>query len=156
MKSAPFISAIAAASIALTASIATPAAAGDRGDTLAKILIGAAVVGVAASVIHNKNKHRNQAVTQYDNYRPNAAYRPYRPRVVYNHRPKACLRQKYTRYGWKTYYSRRCLDRYYSQRNNRYVAPSGYRYSNITPYNNTPYNRGDDFNEYLRAADNQR
>jgi len=160
MKSAPFISAIAAAAIALTASIATPAAAGDRGDTLAKILIGAAVVGIAASVIHNKNKRRRQAVTQYDTYRPNPAYRPYQPRVVYQQRPKTCLRQRYTNYGWKTYYSRKCLDRYYSQRNsqynqrnNRYVATNGYRYN--TTYNNT-YNQGDDFNEYMRDADNKR
>ena len=105
MKTTNFIGALLAGSIAITSTFAAPAAAASDGDRLARILLGAAAIG---SVVHTvkKNKKRRDAVARRDHYRPNQ----YQPRVRHNnHRPKTCLRKKYTYNGWQTFYSQRCL-----------------------------------------------
>jgi hypothetical protein len=107
-----FTTAIIAGAIAITTFTTAPVAAASDSDRLAQILLGAAAIGV---IVHTakKRKRARQEVTHYDNYQHR------QPRVVHNrHRPKTCLRKKYTHDGWKTFYSRKCLERHRSQSHN--------------------------------------
>ncbi len=109
MKLSKFTTAVIAGAIAITTFTTAPVAAASDGDRLAQILLGAAAIGV---IVHsaNKRKRARQEVTHYDKYQP---------RVVHNrHRPKTCLRKKYTHGGWKTFYSRKCLEQHRSRSRN--------------------------------------
>lgn len=135
MKMSKFTCAVIAGSIALTSAFTTAVQAGGRGDKLATILLGAAAVGLVAHTIH-KNKKSRAKVTQYDHY---DAYRPNKPRVRYNdHRPRTCLRKKYTNHGWKTFYSRKCLEQHRVRRNSGYAGAHGHNHNR---YNHQRYNQ---------------
>jgi hypothetical protein len=161
MKSAKFISALVAGSIALTAGFTTSASAANNNDKLAKIVLGVAAVAIAANVIRNKKKSR-APVTQYDTYRT--------PQPVYNdYRPKTCLRKKYTPNGWQTYYSRRCLAQYRERTNDHYTNARRYghkrhdkhdRQYDHDRYENDHHRNGryvrNDFEEFKRRANDKK
>lgn len=112
MRLSKFTIAVIASAIAMTTFATAPVAAASDGDRLATILLGAAAIGVIAHSV-KKRKRARQEAAQYDNH----YYR--QPRAVQNrHRPKTCLRKKYTHDGWKTFYSRKCLKRHRSQSHN--------------------------------------
>lgn len=101
MKTSNLIAIAVSGAIALTAA-ATPASAASDGDRLAQILFGAAAIGAIAHVVHKDKKKRRQREAARNNH--------YKPQPVYqNHKPRTCLRKKYTNHGWKTFYSRKCL-----------------------------------------------
>lgn len=111
MRMPKFVSAVVAGSIALTAGFSAPAAAGADSEQLARILLGAVAVGAIAHQV-NKNSRSRETVVHHNDYQS------YRPRVEHhNHRPKTCLRRKYTGHGWKTFYSSRCLEQHRHRRN---------------------------------------
>ncbi len=127
MKTTKFIGAVLAGSIAITSAFAAPVAASSRTDNLAKILLGAAAVGL---VVHsaNKNKRARRAnVARQDHYAPR------QPRVRYReNRPKTCLRKRYTNHGWKTFYSQRCLAKHRHNHNGGYA----HTHDRYNSYNN--------------------
>lgn len=91
------------AAITLTGAATTPAKAGDA-DAIAALLLGAATVAIIAN--ETKGKTRPQAShsthTQYDPPRYN---RPDpRPSA-----PRKCLRKRWTKEGWVTYYDTSCV-----------------------------------------------
>ena len=166
MRVSKFTGAIVAGAIAITSAFATPASAASDGDRLATILLGAAAVGLAVHTIKKKKKEKSHATVARHN-----AYRPRDSRAVYNqHRPKNCLRKKYTNHGWETYYSRKCLKNHrnrhnhgYSEANhhnhNRYDDNHGRRnnhgrYNNHRRHNNH-YQR-DGFYEFQRRANDKK
>jgi hypothetical protein len=114
MRISNFTGVIVASAIATSAIFATPVAAASDGDRLARIVLGAAVVGLVAHKIHKNKKHRKEVSRdyRYDD-------RDYRPQHR-DYRPKRCLRKKYTRHGWKTFYSQRCLAKHRAHRNDYY------------------------------------
>ena len=129
MNTSKFIGAVLAGSLAITSTFSAPAAASSETDKIAKILLGAAAVGF---VVHNIKKNRNRApVAQYDAY-------PQQPQHVSRRRaqPHVCLRQRYTKHGWETYYSQRCLKR---QKYHRYNSFQDVR--NHGHHNNGRYHR---------------
>jgi hypothetical protein len=107
MRISNFTGVIVASAIATSAIFATPVAAASDGDRLARIVLGAAVVGLVAHKIHKNKKHRKEVSRDYR----------YDDR---DYRPKRCLRKKYTRHGWKTFYSQRCLAKHRAHRNDYY------------------------------------
>ncbi len=109
-----FTGALVAGAIALTAAFTSPVAAASDGERLARILLGAAAVGLVAHKVR-KNKKRREEVSK--NYRYDS--REYRSGHG-NHRPKTCLRKKYTGHGWKTFYSQRCLAKHRAHRYDSY------------------------------------
>ena len=114
MRISKFASALVAGAIATSAIFATPVSAASDGDVLARIVLGAAAVGLVAHKIHKNKKHRKEVSrnNRYDNRNYRSGHR--------NYRPKSCLRKKYTGYGWKTFYSQRCLTKHRTQRNDYY------------------------------------
>ena len=113
MRTSKFVSAIVAGSIAISAGFAAPAFAGADRNQLARILLGAVAVGAIAHQV-NKNKKSREAVVHHNQYKP------HQPRVVYDrHRPRTCLRKKYTQHGWKTFYSQKCLKQHRNRHGDR-------------------------------------
>lgn len=141
MKTTKFIGAILAGSIAITSAFAAPVAASSRTDNLAKILLGAAAIGL---VVHNvkKNKRaRRTNVTRQDHYRP------HQPRVRHhNYKPKTCLRKKYTNHGWKTFYSQRCLAKHRHNQSDGYARTHD-RHNNNGGFART-HNRNNRYNRH--------
>ncbi|MBL4750102.1 MAG: hypothetical protein JKX71_05875 [Amylibacter sp.] len=136
MKTTNFIGAVLAGSIAITSIFAAPVAASGKTDNLAKILLGAAAVGLVVYSV-KKNKRARRANVARQDY-----YRPQQPRVDHQYyKPKICLRKRYTYNGWETFYSQRCLDR------NRHNHNGGYARTNdrYDQYNrrNTHYANSD-------------
>ena len=114
MRISKLTSALVAGAIATSAIFAAPVSAASDGDRLARIVLGAAAVGLVAHKIH-KNKKRRKEVSRnyrYDNRGHRSGHR--------NYRPKTCLRKKYTGYGWKSFYSQRCLAKHRAYRNDGY------------------------------------
>ena len=133
MKMSKFTGVVIAGSIAPTSAFTTPVQAGSRGDKLATIILGAAAVGLVAHSIH-KNKKSRANVTQYDQY---GAYRPNKPRAHHNsHRPRKCLRKKYTNHGWKTFYSRRYLEQHRTHRHGGYATNHGHNQNHYGQHHN--------------------
>ena len=123
MRVSKFTSAIVAGAIAITSAFATPASAASDGNRLATILLGAAAVGLAVHTI-KKNKKSHATVARHN------AYRPREQRAVYNqHRAKNCLRKKYTNHGWKTFYSRKCLEKQRNRHNHGYSEVSRHNHN---------------------------
>lgn len=130
------LTALVATAIA-AAPIATPQArAADPHD----IIGGAVVLGVIGAIIANENRkrHERQRTTTYRYPQPQPEVERYHQHRGYTHKhvyhgdhshryvkkkrvrrevrnqayyPRQCLRQKWTRGGWVTYYSRKCLTR---------------------------------------------
>ncbi len=94
-----------AAAIAFTGLTAAPAQAGSGGE-FARFLVGAAIIGVIASEV---NKNNRPAVSERPHrYTPKPKKQP-RHRVYYQQKPRLCLRQRMTEFGWKTFYGKRCM-----------------------------------------------
>ncbi len=101
MKTSNLIAITVSGAIALSA-VATPASASNDGDRLAQFLFGAAAIGAIAHVIHkDKKKRRHQEAARRHHYESKPVYQ--------KHKPRECLRQKWTNHGWKKYYSHKCL-----------------------------------------------
>jgi hypothetical protein len=143
MKTSNFIGAVLAGSIALTSTFAAPVAASSKTDNLAKILLGAAAIGLVVHTV-KKNKKRRAAVARQNQYRP----QQYQQRGYHNnHRPKTCLRKKYTYNGWKTFYSKKCLAQHRRQHNDEYVdVRDNYEYHNRRRDRHGNYNNRYDYN----------
>ncbi len=97
---------VTAGAIAMTGITAAPVQA-DPADDLARFLIGAAILGI---VVNEANKH-NTNVTVSTN-RGHKAHKPNKRRHAnanQRHKPRQCLRQKWTHNGWKKFYNRRCM-----------------------------------------------
>ncbi len=140
MKISNFIGAVLVSSIAITSTFAAPAAAASDGDRLARILLGAAAVGLVVHTV-KKNKNRHATVARQDHYRSRQQRARYN-----NHRPKTCLRKKYTYNGWQTFYSQRCLAQQRRNNNGRHSDARhdydnyGHAHDRRKKYNNR-YNR---------------
>lgn len=98
---------ITAGAIAVTG--ITPAQAGPN-DDLVKFLVGATIIGV---LVNEANK-ANQAATVTRRAPAKVHRHPPKPKVVrhaayYPRKPNQCLRQRWTEYGWKTYYAKNCM-----------------------------------------------
>jgi len=164
MRISKFTGAIVAGAIAITSVFTVPAAAASDSNRLATILLGAAAVGLVVHTV-KKNKKSHATVVSHN------AYKSHKPRVAYNrHRPKSCLRKKYTNHGWKTFYSRKCLEQHRKHNNhgyseasrnnhNRYDDNHGRRH-NRSRYSN--HNRNDNhyqrdgFYEFQRRANDKK
>ncbi|KAB7614453.1 hypothetical protein F9L33_07365 [Amylibacter sp. SFDW26] len=131
MKTSRLIALTVSGAIALTA-VATPASAASDGDRLAQFLFGAAAIGAIAHVVHkDKKKRRQQEAARRQHYEPKPVYQ--------NHKPRHCLRQKWTNHGWKKYYSRKCLKQHgYGQQArhdyNDYHSHGSYQHSHKKHY----------------------
>jgi hypothetical protein len=142
MKITNFIGAVLAGSIAITSIFAAPVAASSRNGDLAKVLLGAAAIGLVAYSV-KKNKKRRNNVAKQDYYRP----QPYRQRARhYNYKPKTCLRKRYTNHGWKTFYSQRCLANHRNNRNGGYAQ----RHDRYDGYNNNRNTQYTDSGRYYK------
>lgn len=115
MKTTKFIGAVLAGSIAITSAFTAPVAASGRNGDLAKILLGAAAIGLVVHTV-KKNKKRRNSVARQDHYRPHQQRARH-----HNYKPKTCLRKKYTNHGWKTFYSQKCLANHRNNRNRGYA-----------------------------------
>jgi hypothetical protein len=129
-----FTGALIAGAIAITTVFASPVAAASDGDRLARIVLGAAAIGLVAHKIH-KNKKRRAEVSRRNTY----GYDDNRG-AYHNNRPRTCLRKKYTGQGWKTYYSRKCLAQYRGQRRGHYDASRHNGYANSKHHNDARRN----------------
>ena len=91
-----------AGAIALSGLTAAPAKASPE-DNLLKFLVGAVIVG---AVINEANKKNKPAVVSNNRHHKKKKNRhhAYKPQ-----KPKQCLRQRWTDYGWKTFYAKRCM-----------------------------------------------
>jgi hypothetical protein len=94
-----------------TAGLSAPAKA-DPGQDIARLLIGAAIVG---AIINSANNGDARVTVTHGNSRPGAG-RPHahRPPVVH-HRPtppRQCLVRERTRHGWTERYAPRCMARF--------------------------------------------
>ncbi len=75
--------------------------------SLDNFLLGATAIAILGIAV-NKSKARPAPVIQpYEHPRPSYTREPVRM-----HKPKHCLRQRWTNTGWVTYYSKQCLTRY--------------------------------------------
>ena len=93
MKTSNFIAITVSGAIALSA-VATPVSGASDGDRLAQLLFGAAAIGAIAHVVHkDKKKRRHQEAARRQHYEPKPVYQ--------NHKPRTCLRKKWTNHGWK-------------------------------------------------------
>lgn len=87
-----------------TAGLAPAPARAGGDDGLVKFLVGATIIGI---LVNEANK-ANQAPP------PHVHPKRTQPRVVrhaayYPRKPNQCLRQRWTEYGWKTYYAKNCM-----------------------------------------------
>jgi len=78
-----------------TAGVSAPAQAGPNED-LARFLIGAAIIGMIANSNNNNVTVRRAPIVQ-----PVTR--------VHRHKPRTCLRQRWTRDGWIKFYGRHCM-----------------------------------------------
>jgi hypothetical protein len=149
-----FTGALVAGAIAISAGFASPVAAANDSERLARIVLGAAAVGLVAHKIR-KNKKRRAEVSRQNTYRYRDDHSGY-----HNNRPRTCLRKKYTGHGWKTYYSRKCLaqhrghrrDHYDNHRHNDYVNSRRHKDSRYGHKYNSgkSHNKRDINNDYFR------
>ena len=117
MKKSTYISAIIAGALALTSSLSAPASAGADSEQLTRYLLGAAAI---AAIAHASKKHRQEA--------PAASYDAYNSHVSYkSSKPRSCLRKKYTNHGWKTFYSKHCLNKHRSRHRSHYSYGHGHK-----------------------------
>lgn len=138
MKISKFTAAIIASSIALTSLAAIPASAARDGEKLTRLLLGAIAVGAIVDTV-KKNKRKRNHAAKYDNYN---SHQP--ARVRNSHRPKTCLRKKYTNQGWKTFYSQKCLNRHRAERRDHHPRARHHKHHNShahgQQHNNNRYN----------------
>ncbi len=103
------IALVTAGAIATAGIGAAPAQAGPN-DDLARFLIGAAIIGMIANSANNPNTY----------VRRNPIIQPVTH--VHRHKPRTCLRQKWTSRGWVKFYARRCmLNHGWHKRGHRWV-----------------------------------
>jgi len=118
MKS-KLIALITAGAIATTG-ISAPAQA-DPAEDLARILIGAAIIGAIVNSSNNGNtystvtrrSHRHQPVVQPPRHRHQPVIQPPRRHhtAVNHHKPRQCMVKRHTARGWKKVYRQRCMQR---------------------------------------------
>ncbi len=144
MRVSKFTGAIVAGAIAITSAFATPAAAASDGNRLATILLGAAAVGLVVHTV-KKNKKSRATVVSHNAYRSRGSH------TIYNqHRPKNCLRKKYTNHGWKTYYSRKCLEQQRNRHNNGYSEANHHNHNRYDDGNHGRRNNHNRYNNHRR------
>lgn len=126
MLKVKFINIVTVGAIALATATAAPARADSDGEKIIKLLIGvAAVAAIANSAKKNDDRHTNQRIKHTPPKRVKHHTRP----------PKTCLRKRYTGHGWKTFYSRKCLNKHHYRHNDRHV------YNDVRPHNNHDHDR---------------
>jgi hypothetical protein len=101
---------VTAGAIALT-SFTAPAAQAGGLSNFEKFLFGATALVVIGSIASNNTRARPAPVVVKP--RPYVVrVKPKPKKVVVIKPPRVCLRQRYTRQGWKSFYSGQCLRRY--------------------------------------------
>ena len=109
MLKVKFINIVTVGAIALATATAAPARADSDGEKIVKLLLGVAAIAAIANAT-NKDRHHV------------AHTPPKRAKVIHRVQPpKTCLRKRYTRNGWKTFYSRKCLNKHQYRHNTRHV-----------------------------------
>jgi len=98
-----FIAYVTAGAIAVTGMTAPSVQAGPN-DDLFNFIAGATLLAIIASGVQNSAKPQATQSTQHRHKRHH--------RVAHRKPPKKCLRQRYTDYGWKKFYSHRCLQKH--------------------------------------------
>ena len=88
----------------------TPAQAGPN-DDLVKFLVGATIIGVLVNEANKANQAAtvNRAPTTHVHRHHVQKPKVVRHAAIYPRKPNQCLRQRWTEYGWKTYYAKNCM-----------------------------------------------
>ena len=87
-----------------TAGLAPAQARAGGDDGLVRFLVGATIIGILVNEANKANRAK-QPHPHPKQVKP----RPVRHAAVYPRKPNQCLRQRWTEYGWKTYYARNCM-----------------------------------------------
>lgn len=100
---------ITAGAIAVTSLGAVPVQA-DPADDLARLLFGAAVIGI---IVHEANKNKQPAVVTRNNHKKHKKIHRQNKRKHAGHshkKPRQCLRNRQRPNGtWRTVYGRKCM-----------------------------------------------